>query len=172
MWFLEAVIAAVFYYIGYLKFCEGDTQNMLICAALSGFSFLLSIRRLKYGRYVNMSMKKIDKLSGKAFENYLAVQFRRLGYRVSLTEDTNDYGADLILKKRGKTIVVQAKRYDRNIGISAVQEAVGSVAYYEADGAMVVTNQYFTKNAKNLARQNEVDLWGREEIRKKFKIRR
>ncbi len=172
MWFLEAVIAAILYYMGYMEFCAGKGETVLIYAVCSGFCILLSIRRLRYGRYVNMSMKKIDKLSGKAFEHYLAVQFRRLGYRVSLTEDSNDYGADLILKKRGKTIVVQAKRYDRNIGISAVQEVVGSVAYYEADKAMVVSNQYFTKNAKNLARQNDVVLWGREEIKKRFRIRR
>ena len=81
------------------------------------------------------------------------------------------YGADLIVRKRGEKIVVQAKRYEKNVGIAAVQEAVGSVAYYDADRAMVVTNSGFTKSARNLARQNDVELWGRYDIQKKFKIR-
>ena len=90
------------------------------------------------------------------------------GYRTisahTIAEGRDAYeknGADLILRRRGEKIVVQAKRYEKNVGIAAVQEAVGSVAYYDADRAMVVTNSGFTKSARNLARQNEVELWGR-----------
>ena len=57
------------------------------------------------------------------------------------------------------------------MGIAAVQEAVGSIAYYDADRAMVVTNSGFTQSARNLARQNDVELWGRYDIQEKFKIR-
>lgn len=118
-----------------------------------------------------MKLKKIDKMSGRSFELYLKAQFERLRYRVTLTEASNDYGADLILKKRGKKIVVQAKRYDKNVGIAAVQEVIGAVAYYDADEAMVVTNQYFTKNAYNLAKQNNVALWTRKELKEKMGAR-
>ncbi len=168
---LELIMAGISYYIGYCAYMEERT-GITVCCALSAACFLLlALRRAARARYLNMSMKQIDGLSGDAFEQYLSVQFKRLGYQVKVTHASHDYGADLILKKRGKCIAVQAKRYDRNIGISAVQEAVGSVAYYEADQAMVVTNRYFTKNAWNLARQNEVILWGREDIRKRFRIR-
>ena len=90
---------------------------------------------------------------------------------MKLTESSHDYGADLVVKKRGEKIVVQAKRYEKNVGIAAVQEAVGSIAYYDADRAMVVTNSGFTQSARNLARQNDVELWGRYDIQEKFKIR-
>ena len=70
-----------------------------------------------------------------------------------------------------KKIVVQAKRYERNVGIAAVQEVVGSIAYYKADRAMVVTNSNFTKSARDLAKRNEVELWGRKEMQKKFHIK-
>ena len=171
MGIIELVCIVTFYYLGYSAYCGGfigiTVVSTLFCSA-----FLLSfLRRIWRSRYLNMSMRKIDRLSGEAFEEYLYVQFRRLGYRVRFTEASHDYGADLILKKRGKCIVVQAKRYDRNIGITAVQEAAASVAYYEADKAMVVTNRYFTKSAWNLARQNDVILWTREDIRRKFRIR-
>ena len=56
-------------------------------------------------------------------------------------------------------------------GIAAVQEVVGSIAYYKADRAMVVTNSNFTKSARDLAKRNEVELWGRKEMQKKFHIK-
>ena len=88
-----------------------------------------------------------------------------------LRPERHDYGADLVLRKWGKKIVVQAKRYERNVGIAAVQEVVGSIAYYKADRAMVVTNSNFTKSARDLAKRNEVELWGRKEMQKKFHIK-
>ncbi len=159
------------YIKGYGCYQQGEGEQCVAWTMLCALCLLLFFRRLIRGRYLRMSMKKVDKLSGRAFEKYLAVHFRHLGYRVKLTDFSHDYGADLIVKKRGEKIVVQAKRYEKNVGIAAVQEAVGSIAYYDADRAMVVTNSGFTKSARNLARQNEVELWGREEIRKKFKIR-
>ena len=120
--------------------------------------------------YFNLE-QNIDKLNGRAFERYLTVQFRHLGYHVTLTSYSHDYGADLVLRKWGKKIVVQAKRYERNVGIAAVQEVVGSIAYYKADRAMVVTNSNFTKSARDLAKRNEVELWGRKEMQKKFHIK-
>lgn len=163
-----------FYGKGYLLFSGqigGLGEECVAYAILCAICLLLLLRRMADRRYLRMSMKKVDRLSGRRFEKYLRAQFKHLGYRVTLTEFSHDYGADLIVKKHGEKIVVQAKRYERNVGIAAVQEAVGAIAYYDADRAMVVTNSGFTKSARNLARQNEVELWGRHEIQKKFKIR-
>ncbi|MDO4976286.1 MAG: restriction endonuclease [Eubacteriales bacterium] len=171
IWLLELLAALAMYCGGYWYYCNGNIEYTACFAMACAIFCILFLRSVWSGRYVNMPMKRIDRLSGAAFEQYLIVQFRRLGYRVKTTEISHDYGADLIMKKRGEKIVVQAKRYERNIGISAVQEAVAAIAYYEADRAMVVTNRYFTKSARNLARQNDVELWGRDEIRKKFRIR-
>lgn len=167
--FLASVI--FFYLKGYGSYHSGSPQETGAWAVICAVCLLCLIKRFRYVRYLHMRMKKVDKLSGKAFESYLIAQFKHMGYRVFQTEDSHDYGADLLLKKRGESIVVQAKRYDRNVGLSAVQEAVGAVAYYGADRAMVVTNSGFTKSAKNLARQNDVELWDREEIKKRFLIR-
>lgn len=167
---LEFIGMIILYGLGFHFYVQNQIGLTVLCALGSVICFLLFFNELVNGKYRNMPLSKVDQLSGRAFEQYLTVQFRRLGYQVSTTEASHDYGADLILKKRGETIVVQAKRYDRNIGISAVQEVVGAVAYYEADRAMVVTNRYFTKSAYNLAKQNDVELWTRDDIRKKFHI--
>lgn len=104
----------------------------------------------------------IDNLSGGEFEKYLATLFVVLGYKVELTKNSGDYGADLILTKDNNITVVQAKRYDNTVGISAIQEVIGSKKYYKASKCMVITNNYFTSNAKELALYNNVELWDRD----------
>ena len=101
-------------------------------------------------------------MSGQDFEEYLKVRFEQLGFTVETTKASNDYGADLILHKKNFTVAVQAKRYQGNIGVKAVQEVIGSMAYYEAEKGLVVTNSIFTKNAENLASANNVILWDRD----------
>ena len=63
-----------------------------------------------------------------------------------------------MLNKDGKKIVVQAKRYSKDVGIKAVQEVIGAKSYYNADEAWVVSNRYFTKAAKDLAQKGNVLL--------------
>lgn len=113
---------------------------------------------------IKASMKKVDSMSGEEFEDFLQVHFSKQGYKASLTPKTADYGADLVLKKNKEKIVVQAKRWKNRVGVEAVQQAVASTAYYKADRAMVVTNSYFTENAKALAKANKVELWDRNSL--------
>lgn len=169
-WVLAAIVFYT-YWKGFREFQAGALEYAAGYALASGVALIAFFHRTIRRYYLNLKMKKVDRLSGRAFEKYLRAQFQHLHYRVKLTELSHDYGADLILKKRGEVIVVQAKRYESNVGIAAVQEAVGAIAYYNADRAMVVTNSGFTKSARNLARQNEVELWGRNEIRERFHIR-
>lgn len=104
----------------------------------------------------------IDTLSGEEFENYLLSLFKNLGYDGYVTQASNDYGADLVISKDDKIIVIQAKRYKDTVGITAIQEVIGSKNYYNATKCMVVTNNYFTPNAVKLAEHNDVELWDRD----------
>lgn len=104
----------------------------------------------------------IDGLSGEEFENYLFNLFENLGYEVESTPASNDYGADLVIAKGAERTVVQAKRYSNTVGISAIQEVVGAKNYYQANKCMVVTTNYFTTNAIELAKTSNVELWDRD----------
>ena len=104
---------------------------------------------------------KIDKMSGDEFENYLFYMFLELGYKVEKTPCSGDYGADLIVIKEKIKTVVQAKRYNSCVSLGAVQEILGAKGYYDADEALVVTNNFYTTSAKNLAKKNNVKLWDR-----------
>lgn len=110
-------------------------------------------------------------MTGIEFEEFLKAHFQSLGYRVTLTQASHDYGADLILKDRnGEKTAVQAKKYSGKVGIKAVQEISGAVGYYGADKAIVVTNSYFTSSAVQLAKSNAVELWDRNQLIQRFQI--
>jgi HJR/Mrr/RecB family endonuclease len=72
-------------------------------------------------RLLDSGILEVDEMTGKEFERFLDVHFRNFGYGVTLTQDSQDYGADLILYKDGSKTVVQAKRSKNPVGIKAVQ---------------------------------------------------
>ena len=122
------------------------------------------LRQDKINRFLrNITIDNINSLSGHEFEEFLYYLFLSMGFSVTLTGKSHDYGADLILKTGTKTIVVQSKLYYKNsIGVSSVQEVYSSIKYYNADLGIVVTNSRFSKNSINLANSTNVLLWDRD----------
>ena len=116
--------------------------------------------------FYHASINIVDKMTGEEFEEFLELHFKKEGYKNHLTPKTSDYGADLVVKKGKEKIVVQAKRWNQNVGVEAVQQAVASIKYYKAHRAMVITNSSFTENARNLAKANNVTLIDRKDILK------
>ncbi|MEG4012464.1 MULTISPECIES: restriction endonuclease [unclassified Microcoleus] len=115
-------------------------------------------------RLLESGIVEVDEMTGKEFEEFLRVHFINCGYTVNLTQDSQDYGADLILYKDGSTTVVQAKRSKNSVGIKAVQEVAGAVRHYKGNKGRVITNNRFTENAQKIAKSNEVDLWDRKKL--------
>ncbi len=139
---------------------------LLISAVLSIFTTWIQ-HLFSNIRYLNSPLSVIDKMTGEEFEYYLKLRFEKEGYKVEMTKASQDYGADLIITKRGYSMVIQAKRYDANVGTAAIQEVVSAKEYYQAVGCMVVTNSYFTINALNLAEVNNVELRDRDDLLKR-----
>lgn len=115
---------------------------------------------------ITTSLEEIDSMNGFKFEGLLKHLFERMGYTVEQTKLTGDQGADLVVSKFGEITVIQAKRSKSKIGNEAIQEVVASISYYNAQKGMVVTNNYFTVSAKELAKSNKVSLIDRDNLRK------
>lgn len=112
------------------------------------------------------NVSQIDSLSGVEFENLLKSIFTGLGYEVTLTKKSHDYGADLVLKKNGVCSIVQAKCYEKNIGIKAIQEIISAKKHYGAEEMFVATNRYFSRDAEILAAEHDVRLIDRDVLTK------
>jgi restriction system protein len=109
-----------------------------------------------------ITMYLVDAMDGFQFEDFLVEIFQTIGYDVKETKRTADQGADLFVSRFGKNTVIQAKNYAGSVGNSAVQQAISAKAFYGCDEAMVVTNSYYTKSAKELASSAGVRLIDRE----------
>lgn len=113
----------------------------------------------------------IDELEGHEFEEYCAGLLRANEFTdVTVTRASGDYGLDILAEKDGITYGVQCKRYDKPIGIAAVQQVYAGRDYYGRMVGVVMTNQYFTEAAVKCANKLNILLWDRgylDEMEKK-----
>ena len=97
-------------------------------------------------------------LSGLEFERELGNLCKRRGYKVSFTPVSGDEGIDLILRKNGKTTVVQCKSHKSSVGPAVVRELYGSMVAFRADNAILACTGGFTKGAKEFAHGKPITL--------------
>ena len=116
---------------------------------------------------------------GFAFESFLKLYLEKIGLdEVLVTKRSDDGGIDLTAVRKGigefnqadtDKYYVQAKRYNKTVGIRSVQEILGAKKHYNADQCVVVTNNYFTFEAETLAKENGVRLIDRKELIELYK---
>lgn len=126
---------------------------------------LLFIERNK-----NYELKDIDQMTGEKFEHYFANVLRKSNYKkVRVTQYQGDQGIDVLAQSENRKIGYQCKRYKKNVGNKAFQEAHAGKSFYDLEDVYVVTNSYFTKSAKELAHKIGVYLIDRDELYRMIK---
>ena len=165
---ISPIIIICFLLFLFFAILSGLNRIAVICLAIifalipNVHSLYKSYKQRMY--YLNLNIPEMDNLTGIQFEELLSTYYKQIGYKVEDTPVVSDYGADLVLSKNGRRYVLQAKRYKSRVGVKAVQEVVASKAHYNADGAICATNNYFTKNAWDLAKENHVFLIDRAKL--------
>lgn len=165
---IASVLTLLLFYIAYKVFILSQSFTIVIIVATVYITLIaiisIVIRELRNEKISKSGINEIDKMDGKEFELFLALLFKKYGYKTKVTKYQGDYGADLIIIKNRKSIAIQAKRYNSNVGIKAVQEIIGAKGYYKTNEAWVVTNSQYTQAAIQLARTNNVTLFDRKAL--------
>jgi len=146
----------------FLPFVPSLAATAVLLVLIAAAGIVIRMRRDQV--FHGATLRSIDTMDGTQFEEFLAVLFVHLGYRVQHVGMSHDFGADLVLTSPRHRIVVQAKRYSGNVGIGAVQEALGAVHYYRGTRGMVVASSGFTESARELATRSGVELWDRQRL--------
>ena len=108
------------------------------------------------------STKDYDLMEGRDFEFFCAELLEKRGFlEVEVTKGSGDNGVDILAEKDGVTYAIQCKRYEEPVGVKAVQEAYAGRDYYDRMVGVVMSNQYFTKNAVQMAQKLKIMLWDR-----------
>lgn len=111
--------------------------------------------------YINSDINGIR--TGEEFEQYCASLLEKNGYiRINTTPGSGDHGVDILAEKDTITYAIQCKYYSSPVGNSAVQEVYTGKGFYHRDIAIVMTNNTFTKQAKEEAEALGVKLWDGE----------
>lgn len=110
-------------------------------------------------------MGKVDHMDGHHFEKYCATVLQKNGFvNVSVTPGSGDQGVDVIAEKEGVRYAVQCKCYSSALGNTPVQEVCAGKSMYNCHVGVVMTNNYFTAGAKQLAEKNGILLWDRDKL--------
>ncbi len=129
----------------------------IIIAAIFVVMVTLFIIKIRRNRPLPM-----DELEGHEFEYYCADLLKDHGFLdVEVTKGSGDFGADILAEKDGVSYAIQCKCYDKPIGVKAVQEIYAGRDYYDRMVGVVMTNQYFTAPAVELAKKLKIMLWDR-----------
>lgn len=99
-------------------------------------------------------------MTGRDYEFLCAEYIKQIGfYDIEVTKGSGDQGVDIIAYKDGLKYAFQCKYYNNPIGNKAVQEIYTGSRYYFCDKKVVISNNEFTKSAKELANRTDVELW-------------
>jgi len=105
----------------------------------------------------------VHAMDGVVFEDLLAVAFQRCGYGVELAGRSQS-GGGLVVTRGGWRWFAQARRQDRAVDCSAVDQAIHGGAAHECGTALVVTTAVYTRGTIAYARQHGVTLWDQRDL--------
>ena len=74
------------------------------------------------------------------FEQFLERVLVNLGYDVNKTGGAGDQGCDLIARKNGRKVAIQAKGWKNSVGNDAVHKAHFAKSFYDCHACVVITN--------------------------------
>lgn len=130
-------------------------------AFIAVFGLLLWLTWKLLEPYPLLKKHKREQITGIDFEHQCAKLLMKKGFKeVIVTPPSGDYGADLVAYDRqGNKWVFQCKHYQGKVSNSAVQEIVAAKAHYKANKAAVMTNSKLTEQARQLAIENDIELF-------------
>jgi restriction system protein len=138
---------------------------LAICWLGALLSYLASRKRARLLE-TQTGLDSLRAMSWREFELLVGEAFRRQGYSV---EETGlggaDGGVDLILRKNGRTELVQCNQWRREqINVSVVREMWGLVHHHRADAVKIVTVGEFTRDAMTFAQDKAIELINGERL--------
>lgn len=103
-------------------------------------------------------------LSGRQFEIELKKLFEKQEYKASLTPVSGDGGIDIVLKKNGRTTIVQCKAHKRIIGPETIRALHGILVSFKADDAILASTSGFTSGVVAYAQAQGIRLVSLDDI--------
>lgn len=96
---------------------------------------------------------------------FMAEVLKKNGYKnVYRTKGSGDYGADIVAELEGVKYAFQCKRFESKIGPKPIGEVLRGMNHYNCQKGVVITNNYYTKQAQKESIINNIELWDRNKV--------
>lgn len=134
------------------EYCEYDGIPLWL-------SRIIDIKIDAYEMRINHYNKYDNLMSGEDYENFIKDIIIDSGIKACKTKQTGDQGVDVIATVNQKRVAIQCKHYNSSkVGNDSVQQVYSAKNFYDCELCLVVTNNEFTKSAKQLAAKLNVIL--------------
>jgi len=130
-----------------------------ICWLGALLSFIGSAKR-KHLLETQTGLDSLRAMSWREFEMLVGEAFRRQGYAIQETGlGGADGGIDLVLRKDGKTTLVQCKQWKtQRVDVKVVREMFGLLAHHGAAEVKIVAVGDYTADAQRFAQGKPIEL--------------
>lgn len=132
----------------------------LILCWMGALASFMGSRRRRHLLERQTGLDSLRAMSWREFEMLVGEAFRRLGYTIQETGlGGADGGIDLILRKDGKTTLVQCKQWKtQRVDVKVVREMFGLLAHHGAAAVKIVAVGDYTVDAQRFARGKPIEL--------------
>ncbi|HQE23961.1 MAG TPA: restriction endonuclease [Syntrophomonadaceae bacterium] len=110
---------------------------------------------------------ELDQMDEAVFERYLALLFTRMGYQVRRINYADNVST-LVATGHGLSYVIQAQRNRHKVGIKAIKDVIATRKHLKCERAIVVTNHFFSNQARQMAKANQVITLDRHDLIKEL----
>lgn len=116
-------------------------------------------RRKAYEKVRQGGIAALKRMSWQDFERFCGLHFENKGFKVQLCGlGGADGGIDLLLRKRGKTTMVQCKHWKGKVSVMTVREMFGIMHANRYDAVIIVALTGFTREAQQWAAGKPISL--------------
>lgn len=104
----------------------------------------------------------IASLDSRQFECIVERLYDAMGYETTLTPAQKDGGRDINAERNSpgqrERLLIECKLYSRPVGVEYARRLLGSVSAMKSNRGVLVTNNRFTKGAREFADGNRIEL--------------
>lgn len=140
---------------------------LLMLALLVIFLGIMIIWKKQPGSTNKAAAIELDLMDEEVFERYLAMLFTRMGFQVRRINYADNVST-LVATGHGVSYVIQARRNRRKVGIRAIEDAIATRKHLKCERAIVVTNHFFSSQARQMAKANQVITMDRHDLIKEL----
>ncbi|WP_204126631.1 restriction endonuclease [Pseudomonas ogarae] len=102
--------------------------------------------------------KQSSRIIGLGLEKAVLELYRIIGYTVSETSASGDFGIDILAQSNTEKIGIQCKNHAGNVGVDSVMQAHSGGHYYGCSRFVVYSASGFTSGAFEMAKKLNVEL--------------